>query len=71
MAELAWYEVWADEGLSPPYILLLLRRQGEEAFDVFDPKEDRVIHRASTYEAARFWLLEDEYTQVRGRMIIE
>lgn len=70
MSELSWYEVWADEGISPPYILLICGR-GADALDVYDPKEKRTVYQASTYEDAKNWLLEDEYTQVQGRMRIE
>ncbi len=64
-----WYEVWVDEGLSPPYILLVLP-EGDRV-DVFDPKKDKVVHVAAAYEDAKLWLLEDEYTRVEGRMLPE
>jgi hypothetical protein len=35
---------------------------------VFDPKEDKIVCESDSYEAARLWLLEDEYTRVNGRM---
>jgi hypothetical protein len=31
----------------------------------------RVVHRAVDYEAARMWLLEDEYQLVDGRMVLD
>lgn len=71
MNELLWYEVWTDEGVSPPYVLLLLCREAGAAFEIYDPVERRIAERAMTYEAAKNWLLEDEYTQVRGRMEAE
>jgi hypothetical protein len=70
VSELPWYEVWADEGISPPYVLLLCGNMGP-VLEVYDPTERRVVYRASTYEEVRNWLLEDEYTQVQGRMCIE
>lgn len=70
MSELSWYEVWADEGIFPPYVLLVCGRGGA-TFEVYDPIEKRTAYQASTYEDAKNWLLEDEYTQVQGRMNIE
>ena len=62
-----WYEVWADDGLAVPY-LLILRPCADGTFEVIDPKEgDRRAFHAETHEAARLWLLEDEYERV-GRV---
>ncbi len=65
-----WYEVWVDEGKTMPYLLLLLPQQGSQAgVIVVDPNENyRIVHQAANYESAKLWLLEDEYTQVDGRM---
>jgi len=62
-----WYEVWADEGLEPPYILVVLG-YADGTVSVCDPKEDKIVCESDSYEAARLWLLEDEYTRVNGRM---
>ena len=62
-----WYEVWADEGFEPPYILVVLG-YADGTVSVFDPKEDKIVCESDSYEAARLWLLEDEYTRVNGRM---
>lgn len=62
-----WYEVWADEGLPHPYLLLVLPGADGGAV-VFDPKQNEVVHQAPSYDEARLWLLEDEYTRVDGRM---
>jgi hypothetical protein len=69
MTQIIWYEVWVDEGLFPPYILLLLALNVENKFEVYDPMEKRVVISESTYENAKNWLLEDEYILVNGRMI--
>lgn len=65
-----WYEVWADESLATPYILLVVpdeRTAGGVV--ILDPKEgSKVVHAAPSYEGAKDWLLEDEYTRVEGRM---
>ena len=58
-----WYEVWADEGLPVPYILLL--RPGERTFEILDPAEgNKKVFESPKYDDARMWLLEDEYVLV-------
>jgi hypothetical protein len=58
-----WYEVWADEGLPVPYLLLL--RPTERAFEILDPAEgNKKVFEAANYDDARMWLLEDEYVLV-------
>lgn len=67
-----WYEIWADEGLEVPYLLLVLPENSGEGVVVLDPNErGQVVHRAKDYEEARLWLLEDEYRLVAGRMMLE
>lgn len=65
-----WYEVWVDESTDVPYVLFVFpdaTRTGGVV--IIDPKEgDNVVHASSTYEEARLWLLEDEYTRAEGRM---
>jgi len=62
-----WYEVWSDEGLSPPYLLIVEPTQS--GVRVVDPCENgRTTFEASNYEDVTRWLLEDEYTRVTGRM---
>ena len=62
-----WYEIWADDKL-----YLLVVRPDENAMAgvvVIDPLQgNTVVHRADDYDSAKLWLLEDEYTLVRGRM---
>jgi hypothetical protein len=60
-----WVEVWIEE--STPYFLML-GSKSESELEVFDPKEDKVVHSAASYEAARNWLNEDEFTRVDGRI---
>jgi hypothetical protein len=63
----AWYEVWADEGAEPPYLLLVLPC-GDRVL-VQDPRDsNRVVFAGTSYSEVRNWLLEDEYTIVSGRM---
>jgi hypothetical protein len=68
-----WFEVWADDSTDPPY-LLLVRPDPEEANIVliYDPKENySVVYRASDYDSAQMWLLEDEYTLLHGRALLD
>ena len=65
-----WYEVWADEGLSPPYILMLVFDGAK--YCVIDVKEGKDnVHSSESYEEAVCWLTEDEYTRVTGRMEVD
>ena len=62
-------EAWIDIMLSPPYILLLLC-DSEENCRIYDPKQgDKVVFSSDNYEAAKLWLLEDEYEPVEGRLL--
>ncbi|HEV7280159.1 MAG TPA: hypothetical protein VGN57_08105 [Pirellulaceae bacterium] len=66
-----WYEVWADDTLSPhPYVLLVMPDQKVPgAVVVLDPRERyEVVYTASSYQLVENWLLEDEYRRVTGRM---
>jgi hypothetical protein len=68
-----WYEVWADETHDIPYILLLYPSKTETGkFCIVDPKEDnRIVDTLADYDSAKLWLLEDEFTLVKGRMFDE
>ena len=67
-----WYEVWGDDGLPVPYLLLVLPDEADKRCVVIvDPKENKVVHKAAEYETAKLWLLEDEYRRVEGRMTAE
>ena len=64
-----WYEVWADEGPEVPYLLIVMPERNGNGVKVLDPRENgRVVHRASSYDAVKDWLLEDEYCRVQGTM---
>lgn len=62
-----WFEVWADFGQTPPYLLLV---QGDGAdINVFDPQENRRnVFAAKDYETVFNWLREDEFELIRGRV---
>ena len=68
-----WYEVWTEETLELPYILLIVAKNGEEGLvQIYDPREGmQLIYHAPNYQAAKDWLWEDEYTRVDGRMVRE
>ena len=58
-----WYEVWADEGLQVPYLLLL--RPCERGYEILDPSEgNKKTFESTNYDDARTWLLDDEYVLV-------
>lgn len=62
-----WYEIWANNTNSPPYVLVVCFQ--DAGYVVSDPKEgDRVVFHSLEYETVKFWLLEDEFVMVRGRM---
>jgi hypothetical protein len=69
----AWYEVWVDESTTIPYVLFLCPDPSHlGGMLIIDPKKkNKVIQRLSDYNAAVFWLAEDEYTRVDGRMEID
>lgn len=69
----SWYEIWANETYDIPYILLLCPSENtDEGFLIIDPQgKNAVIQKMADYESAMFWLCEDEYTLVDGRMILD
>ncbi|MDZ8224251.1 MULTISPECIES: hypothetical protein [unclassified Nostoc] len=61
-------EVWIDPMLSPPYILLLLCNS-EDNCQVYDPAQGyKIVFSSNDYNAAKLWLLEDEYEPIEGRL---
>ncbi len=65
-----WIEVWAEVGTDPPYLLLVCGSSGSPPrIAVLDPSEAyKEVFAAPDYDSVRFYLLEDEFTQVRGRL---
>ncbi|MCC5662606.1 hypothetical protein LC653_01320 [Nostoc sp. CHAB 5784] len=62
-------EVWIDPMLSPPYILLLLC-DSEDSCQIYDPAQGyKVVFFSNDYNTAKFWLLEDEYEPIQGRLL--
>ena len=65
-----WFEVWAHAGsLTCLFVVQPHPSQGGRIV-VLDPKEvDRVVFDGENYEEVKLWLLEDEFSMVRGRII--
>jgi hypothetical protein len=61
-------EVWVDPMQSPPYLLLVL---GDESgrCNILDPADRyKLVKNYDSYDQAQFWLLEDEYKPLEGRL---
>lgn len=71
MTEYAWFEIWVDDTAEPPYVLILRSDAEETKFDIYDPGEKTIRDSVSSYQDAMFWLTEDEYTKVNGRMMVD
>jgi hypothetical protein len=61
-----WYEVWTDDELPRLCPRLVLSSAGGDVV-TFDPVEKQIIHQIATWDDARDWLLEDEFTRATGR----
>jgi hypothetical protein len=50
----------------------MLLSDNENTFCIFDPAGgNKIAFACSSYEEAKLWLLEDEYTRVEGRLLVE
>jgi hypothetical protein len=64
-------EIWADTLISPPYILMLVKEKSGK-FCIHNPAQNyKVIFYSDNYEAAKMWLLEDEYERLNSRILQE
>ena len=62
-------ELWVDPVLFPPKILMVVGDQ-DGFCRIFNPGADyKLVVTHSDYEAAREWLLEDEYERVQGQLL--
>jgi hypothetical protein len=68
--DIEWLEVWID--ISSYYVLFLIKRKLHNDLLVFDKDfvfdKDNQLAEFSTYDDAKNWLLEDEFTLVKGRI---
>ncbi len=66
-----WFEVWFTEGtdIVPSWLLIMTPdKDNPQHVVVIDPLEKfKVVNHGRTYEDACDWLLEDEFSQVKGR----
>ncbi|WP_035987177.1 hypothetical protein [Leptolyngbya sp. KIOST-1] len=64
-------ELWVDLVLFPPKVLMLIGDR-DGTCRIFNPGADyKLIVSHSSYEAAKEWLLEDEYERVQGQLLAE
>ncbi len=69
MNDFTWFEVWWAFGCSPTSLLILVGDEPAERFRVIDPDQNgKVLFEATSYEEASYWLAEDDYTKVDGRI---
>ncbi len=70
-----WFECWYIDGIEtlPTNILVVTpAKDGDEGIIVIDwGKNKEIVFRARTYEEASFWLSEDEYEPIQGRIFTD
>jgi hypothetical protein len=70
-AEDRWFEAWFTEssGIEPSYLLIMRLDESRPGLVVvLGPQLGyQIVHQGHSYEEARLWLLEDEYSLVTGR----
>jgi hypothetical protein len=64
-------EIWADTLISPPYILMLVKENSGKFCIHNQAQNYKVIFFSDNYEAAKMWLLEDEYERLNSRILRE
>jgi hypothetical protein len=62
----SWYEVWADPCVGPYVLVVYPTVRGDIV--VYDPRERSIPFRHQSYDEVVYWLQEDEYERVVGRM---
>jgi hypothetical protein len=69
MNGITWFEVWWDYSSWPPELLLLVADEPNQRFRVIEPGQNgQIMCETVSYEEAMFWLTEDEFTKVEGRI---
>ncbi|MGI8979297.1 MAG: hypothetical protein ACR2FY_08735 [Pirellulaceae bacterium] len=52
--------------------MLVRCRRDHPEIEVIDPRDGKkVVFQAPDYDAVRFWLMEDEYSLVEGRVVMD
>lgn len=66
-----WFEVWFSEGVdvAPSWLLIVTPDKNDSSsVVVLDPLENhKIIYQGHSYEDTKSWLLEDEFSLVKGR----
>jgi hypothetical protein len=73
MPETEWEftEIWTDTLICPPDILMLVKEKSGK-FGIHNPAQNyKVIFYSDNHEAAKMWLLEDEYERLNSRILQE
>ena len=64
-------ELWVDPALFPPRVLMLIGDR-DGSCRIFKPDVDyQLVVTHSDYEAAKAWLLEDEYERIESQLLAE
>ncbi|WP_204137306.1 hypothetical protein [Halomicronema sp. CCY15110] len=62
-------ELWVDPALFPPRVLMLMGDR-DGSCRIFKPDADyQLVVTHSNYEAAKDWLLEDEYERIESQLL--
>ena len=65
-----WFEVWCVDGVEhiPAYLVIVAPSpKSPSQIIVFDLDKDEILYQSNVYEDVREWLLEDEFSMVKGR----
>ena len=64
-------ELWVDPALFPPRVLMLIGDR-DGSCRIFKPDANyQLVVTHSDYEAAKDWLLEDEYERIESQLLAE
>jgi len=64
-------ELWVDSALFPPRVLMLIGDR-DGSCRIFKPDANyQLVVTHSDYEAAKDWLLEDEYERIESQLLAE
>ncbi|MTJ51059.1 hypothetical protein [Dolichospermum sp. UHCC 0259] len=62
-------EIWVDTPIFPSYILMIVKEQSGK-LSIHNPAQNyKIIFASDNYEAAKMWLLEDEYERLNNRIL--